>query len=221
MLEATIAVGSASNHGGGGNYSLMTGRLHRLLFAVALVAGCSASASAAASQDVCSPISKVTFAQIVGLPHGSATSERYGPGTCEIDAWSGSKPRPSQIESRLKHGTLALLEIRTPIVEPSESSAESEKPVEPEKVVREVDAGIETEFRRFGLTSQRVSPPTFGAEISAGVSGREGSLREDRDYWASKRAGVFVSVFHANKQDAPVQAELVKAAKIIVPALGI
>jgi hypothetical protein len=210
----------------------MTGRLHRLLVAVALVAGCFALTSpalastvrlsaASASQDVCNAIPQATFAHIVGLPHSSATPERYGPGTCEIDAWRGSKPRPTQIESRLKHGTLALLEIRTPIVEPGESSAESEKPVEAEKVVREVDAGIETEFRRFGLTSRRVSPPTFGAEISAGVSGREGSLREDRDYWASKSASVLVSVLHANKQDAPVQAELVKAAKIIVPALGI
>ncbi len=187
----------------------------------ALVVLALAAGSASASQDVCSPISKATFAHIVGLPHSSATSERYGPGTCEIDAWSGSKPRPSRFASRLKNGTLAVLEIRTPIAEPSESSAESEKPVEPKKEVQEIDAGIETEFRRFGLTAQPVSPPTLGAEISAGVSGRKGLLREDRDYWASKRASVLVSIIHADRKDAPVQAELIEAAKIIVPALGI
>lgn len=138
-----------------------------------------------------------------------------------IDAWSGSKPRPSQGASRLKDGTLASLEIRTLAVEPNEPPAGPEKQVEPKKVVQEIDAGIENEFRRFGLTSQPVSPPTLGAEISAGVSGREGSLWEDRNYWASKGTRVFVSIIHANKKAAPVQAELIQAAKIILPALGI
>lgn len=187
----------------------------------ALVVLALAAGSASASQDVCSPISPATFAQIAGLPHSSATPERYGQGTCEIDAWRGSKPRPSQVVSRLKDGTLALLEIRTTIAEPGESSAESGKPVEPEKEVQEIDAGIETEDRRLGITPQPVSPPTLGAEISAGVSGRKGPFREDRDYWASKRASVFVSLLDVKKKDAPVQAELIKAAKIIVPALGI
>jgi hypothetical protein len=44
-----------------------------------------------------------------------------------------------------------------------------------------------------------------------------------RGYWtsSSEHTAVLVTIFHANKKLAPVQAELIKAATIIVPALGI
>jgi hypothetical protein len=51
----------------------------------------------------------------------------------------------------------------------------------------------------------------------------ERSVREIRGYWSStsSRTAVLVTIIHANKKLAPVQAELIKAATIIVPALGI
>jgi hypothetical protein len=188
----------------------------------ALVVLALAAGSASASQDVCSAIPKATFAKIVGLPHSSAEAGPGNGGTitvasCELDAWSGSKPRGKQIASREQKGTVALLEISTISEVPAGAQATWEQEA------AKIPVGIKNEFQRFGFGPKAFTPPTLGADTSGGYTGAERSVREIRGYWSStsNRTAVLVTIIHANKKLAPVQAELIKAATSIVPALGI
>jgi hypothetical protein len=178
-----------------------------------------AAASASASAGVCGLFSRAAFAKIVGLPHssvevGPASGGPLSVAACEFQAWRGSKPPAKQIATREQKGTVALLEISTI----TEALAGPQATWEHEAL--EIPEGIKNEFERFGFGPKVFTPPTFGADTSGGYNGSEALLRAVRGYWTStsKRTAVLVTIFHADRKLAPVQAELVKAATSIVPA---
>jgi hypothetical protein len=174
-----------------------------------------AAASASASSGACGVFSQAAFTKIVGLAHIVLEST---PEICQVLAWSGRKPNPKQIHASFQNGTLASLEIHT----------YTEMPPGPlatwEEEIAQRGKGLRIEFQRFHLKPKPFTPPSFGADGFAGYAGSEGPIRYVRAIWSrtSTRTMVTVTLIHANKKPAPVQAELLKAATSIVPAaLGI